>query len=70
MIREAGTTGLEPAISALTGQYVNRYTTSPLDVGKDIIRPQQCQGSLQRKYGESSKIEFKLTKRSARRRPF
>lgn len=25
----SGTTGFEPAIFALTGQYVNRYTTSP-----------------------------------------
>ncbi len=24
-----GSTGLEPAISALTGQYVNHYTTTP-----------------------------------------
>jgi hypothetical protein len=25
----SGATGFEPAISALTGQYVNRYTTPP-----------------------------------------
>lgn len=35
-VPEAGTTGFEPAISALTGQYVNRYTTSPVD-GVNIL---------------------------------
>jgi hypothetical protein len=27
----AGTTGFEPAISALTGPHVNRYTTPPVN---------------------------------------
>jgi hypothetical protein len=30
---EAAPTGFEPAISALTGPHVNRYTTGPVAVG-------------------------------------
>ena len=29
-VQQAGMTGFEPAISALTGPHVSRYTTSPL----------------------------------------
>jgi hypothetical protein len=30
MMSKAGATGFEPAISGLTGQHVNRYTTPPV----------------------------------------
>ena len=39
----AEATGFEPAISALTGPHVSRYTTPPNE-GKFIIRPYRRQG--------------------------
>ncbi len=40
---QAGATGFEPAISGLTGQHVNRYTTPPnggyRTTGFDFVKP-------------------------------
>ena len=35
-VQQAGMTGFEPAISALTGPHVSRYTTSPFRLAPQI----------------------------------
>ena len=38
-VQQAGMTGFEPAISALTGPHVSRYTTSPFRLAPQIFIP-------------------------------
>ena len=36
-VQQAGMTGFEPAISALTGPHVSRYTTSPFHLAHQLL---------------------------------